>query len=251
MGENDFDNGDGRGSFGKLGADKLKAVILSSGGLDSTTCLAMAVNKYGAKNVSALSIFYGQRHAKELEAANNVAEFYNVAHYELDAAEIFKLSHSALLDTSTESLEESSYAAQIEKNNSPRIATYVPFRNGLMLSMAASFADSLYDDDFIEIYIGVHSDDAAGHAYADCSAPFVAAMSAAIRIGTYEKIRLVAPFLCQKKSDVVKVGLELGAPYHLTWSCYERGDKPCGKCATCLDRAQAFALNGVKDPALT
>ena len=75
-------------------------------------------------------------------------------------------------------------------------------------------------------------------------------MSAAVRIGTYEKIRLVAPFICQKKSDVVKVGLELNAPYHLTWSCYEGGEIPCGKCATCRDRAAAFAANGVEDPAL-
>ena len=117
-----------------------------------------------------------------------------------------------------------------------------------MISMAASFADGLFDDS-VEIYIGVHSDD-AGNAYPDCSAPFVAAMSDAIRIGTYEKIQLVAPFLNKKKSDVVKVGLELGAPYHLTRSCYERGDKPCGQCATCIDRARAFELNGVADPAL-
>ena len=229
-----------------------KAVVLSSGGLDSTTCLAMAVDKLGKANVAALSVFYGQRHVKELEAARNVAKFYNVAHYELDAAEIFKHSHSALLNTSTESLEKSSYAAQMEKNHSQRISTYVPFRNGLMLSMAASFADGLYDDDSIELYIGVHSDDnATGSAYADCSAKFIASMSAAIRIGTYEKIHLVAPFLCEKKSEVVKVGLELGAPYELTWSCYERGDIPCGQCATCLDRAKAFAQNGAKDPAIS
>ena len=227
----------------------MKAVVLLSGGLDSTTCLAMAVDKLGVENVSAVSIFYGQRHAAELDAAHAVAKFYNVAHYELDAAEIFRRSNSALLDTSTAALDTGSYAAQIEKNQSPRIATYVPFRNGLMISMAASFADGLYDDD-VELYVGVHSDDAAGNAYADCSAQFIAAMSAAVRIGTYEKIHVVAPFLCQKKSDVVKVGLELGAPYQLTRSCYERGDKPCGKCATCIDRARAFELNGVTDPAL-
>lgn len=227
-----------------------KAVVLSSGGLDSTTCLAMAVNKFGEKNVSTVSIFYGQRHAKELEAAKNVADFYKVAHYEFDAAEIFRHSNSTLLNTSNESIEKNSYAEQIEKNHSPKISTYVPFRNGLMLSMAASFADGLYNDDLVEIYIGVHSDDVAGSAYADCRADFIAAMSAAIRIGTYEKIHLVAPFLCQNKADVVKVGLELHAPYHLTWSCYERGEIPCGQCATCIDRAKAFALNGVKDPAL-
>lgn len=228
----------------------MKAVVLSSGGLDSTTCLAMAVKKHGAANVSTLSIFYGQRHAKELEAARNVAQFYNVAHYELNAAEVFRLSDSALLNTSTAPLDKSSYAAQIIKSPSQRIATYVPFRNGLMLSMAASFADGLYDDSRVEVYIGVHADDAAAFAYADCRADFVAAMNAAIRIGTYEKIHLVAPFLGQSKAAVVKAGLELGAPYQLTWSCYERGDTPCRQCATCLDRARAFKLNGVEDPAL-
>ncbi len=227
----------------------MKAIVLLSGGLDSTTCLAIAVNKLGAKNVSTVSIFYGQRHAAELDAARAIAKFYNVAHYELDAAEIFSRSNSALLDTSNEPLEKKSYGEQITKNKSPRISTYVPFRNGLMISMAASFADSLYDDDSVELYIGVHADD-AGSAYADCSAHFVAAMSAAVKIGTYEKVHLIAPFICQKKSDVVKVGLELGAPYRLTRSCYERGDKPCGQCATCIDRARAFELNGVKDPAM-
>lgn len=228
----------------------MKAIVLSSGGIDSTTCLAMAVKKLGAKNVSALSVFYGQRHERELQSAIAVADFYKVAHYELDAAEIFKYSNSALLNTSTASLDKNSYAMQRAKNHSQKIATYVPFRNGLMISIAASFADSLYENDPVEIYVGVHSDDGGSDAYADCRADFIASMSAAVRIGTYEKNKLVAPFLCQKKSDVVKIGLELGAPYELTWSCYERGDKPCGQCATCIDRAKAFALNGVKDPAL-
>ena len=210
----------------------------------------MAIQKFGAENVSAISIFYGQRHSAELVAARNVAKFYNVPHYELDAAEIFSNSNNALMAKSDAALEKKSYAAQIEGSHSQRIATYVPFRNGLMISMAASFSDGLYDDE-IELYVGVHSDDAAGNAYADCSAEFIAAMSAAVKIGTYEKIRVVAPFLNRKKSDVVKVGLELNAPYHLTRSCYERGDKPCGQCATCLDRARAFELNGVKDPAIS
>ena len=229
----------------------IKAVVLSSGGLDSTTCLAMAVVEYGSENVAALSIFYGQRHSAELEAARAVAKFYNVAHYELDASEVFRGSNSSLLATSTDSIAEGSYAAQIQQNNSPRVSTYVPFRNGLMISMAASFADGLSDGE-IEIFVGMHADDSSGNtAYADCSAPFVSAMNAAIKIGTYGKIRLNAPFLCQTKADVVKVGLKLGVPYQLTRSCYESGDKPCGKCATCIDRAKAFELNGVKDPALS
>ena len=226
----------------------LKAVILSSGGLDSTTCLAIAVDKFGKENVSTVSIFYGQRHARELSCARAVAEFYGVSHYEFDAAEIMKNSSSALLNSSTKTLEHSGYAEQIKTN--PRVETYVPFRNGLMLSMAASFADGLYNGAEVELYIGVHQDDTAVNAYPDCSEKFIKAMSDAIEIGTYGKIKIVAPFLGKTKADVVKIGTNLGVPYELTWSCYERGDKPCGRCATCIDRAKAFAANGLTDPAL-
>ena len=225
-----------------------KAVVLTSGGLDSTACLAMAVNKLDNKNIAALSISYGQRHAKELEAAAQIAKFYDVPHYQLDAASFFQFSKSSLLNT-TDALPNGTYAEQI--HHKQPISTYVPFRNGLFLSVAAAFAMSIFSDDDIQLFIGVHSDDLAGNAYPDCSASFVASMSAAIRIGTYEKIHIVAPFLCQTKADVVKVGLELEAPFHLTWSCYEHADFPCGKCATCIDRAKAFAVNGVADPALT
>ena len=226
----------------------MKAVVLSSGGLDSTTCLAMAVEKFGNKNVAAVSIFYGQRHAKELEAAKKVAEFYKVERFEFDAAEIMTYSKSALLNSSTENLEKNSYGEQVKKN--PRIATYVPFRNGLMISVAASFADGFFDGEETEIFIGVHQDDSAVNAYADCSEKFISAISEAVEIGTYGKIKIVAPFVGKTKADVVKIGLNLKVPYELTWSCYERGEVPCGKCATCIDRAKAFELNGISDPAL-
>ena len=226
----------------------LRAVILSSGGLDSTTCIAIAVKKYGKKNVSTVSIFYGQRHAREMSCARMVADFYGVNHYEFDAAEIMKNSNSALLNTSTKNLDHSTYGEQIQKNS--RVETYVPFRNGLMLAMAASFTDGIFDGEDAEIFIGVHQDDSAVNAYADCSENFIRAMTDAVSIGTYGKLKICAPFLGKTKADVVKIGLELNVPYELTWSCYERGEIPCGKCATCLDRAAAFAANGVADPAL-
>ena len=226
----------------------MKAAVLSSGGLDSTTCLAMAVKKFGAANVVTVSIFYGQRHARELECAKKVADFYKVSHYEFDAAAIMKFSNSAMLATSTENLDKKSYGEQVKEN--PRISTYVPFRNGLMISMAASFADGIFAGEDVEIFIGVHQDDAAVNAYADCSEKFIRAIAEAVEVGTYGKIKIVAPFVGKTKADVVKIGLELAVPYEMTWSCYERGEKPCGKCATCLDRAKAFELNGVADPAL-
>lgn len=228
----------------------MKAVVLSSGGLDSTTCLGIAVDKYGSDNVATILIYYGQRHAKELDCAKMVARYYGVSHYEFDIANVLKFSDSALLMKSKNDVAQSSYAAQMKQSGSSKIGTYVPFRNGLMLSVAASFADSLYKDDEIELYIGVHKDDAVISAYADCSASFINAMASAISVGTYGRIHLIAPFMDNDKIEVVRKGLDLKVPYHLTWSCYAGGQKPCGKCATCIDRAKAFAANKVQDPLL-
>ena len=227
----------------------MKAVVLSSGGVDSTTCLGLAVDKYSSKNVITISIYYGQRHERELQSARAVASHYNVDHHEFNAAALFKPSDSALLKNSARSIEHSSYAQQLTVNK--KVATYVPFRNGLMLSMAASFADGFYEgDEPIELYLGVHADDSAGRAYPDCGADFIDAINRAVSIGTYDRVKVVAPFVTLNKSEVVKTGLALNIPYELTWSCYEDGDKPCGKCATCLDRAAAFAANNVVDPAV-
>ena len=231
--------------------ENMKALILSSGGLDSTTCLGMVVDKYGSDNISTLLIHYGQRHVKELDCAKMIARYYGVSHYEFDVASIFKYSDSALLSKSKQNVAQSSYSEQMKESGSNKVDTYVPFRNGLMLSMAASFADSLYKKDEIELYIGVHKDDAVVSAYADCSASFINAMDSAISIGTYGRIRLIAPFMDSNKAEIVRLGLDIKVPYHLTWSCYAGGQKPCGKCATCIDRAKAFAANKAKDPLLT
>ncbi len=224
-----------------------RALVLSSGGVDSTTCLALAVSKYGKENVTALEISYGQKHTKEREASVNVCRHYGVEFIELDLKKIFEYSNCSLLEHSTEEIPEESYDEQIKKTDGKPVSTYVPFRNGLFLSTAASIAIS---KDCDVIYYGIHRDDAAGSAYPDCSDEFNQAMSQAIYLGSGKQVEIVAPFVDMNKAGVVKTGLELGAPYELTWSCYEGGEKPCGKCGTCIDRARAFAENGVKDPAL-
>ncbi len=225
----------------------MKALVLSSGGIDSTTCLALAVKEYGAENVLALAISYGQKHTRELDAARDVATYYSVTFQTLDLALLFEGSNCALLANSTNDIPKESYADQLKKTDGSPVATYVPFRNGLFLSAAASIALS-HDCDVI--YYGAHSDDAAGNAYPDCSADFNDAMGRAITLGSGGKLRIIAPFVTATKADVVHLGLSLNAPYHLTWSCYEGGDKPCGVCGTCRDRAAAFAANGITDPAL-
>lgn len=227
-----------------------KAIILSSGGVDSTTCLAAAVNQLGAENVCTASIFYGQKHKKELEAARKVAAYYGVRQYEFDLSSILQYSNCALLQGSTETISHEEYGVQVQHSENGRVSTYVPFRNGLMLSVAASLAASLWETEDVDLYIGAHADDAAGNAYADCSEGFLKAMGEAIAIGTYGKVHIKAPFAGMNKAEVVKTGLLLHVPYELTWSCYEGGERPCGQCGTCRDRAKAFAANGVPDPAL-
>ena len=226
----------------------MKCVVLLSGGIDSTTCLAIALEKYTKEDVLALTAYYGQKHAKELEAARNVANYYGVQHEKVNLSQAFALSDCPLLQGSSKEIAHESYAKQLaEKGGEGTLDTYVPFRNGLFLSYAAAIAISVHAD---VIYYGAHADDAAGRAYPDCTPEFETAMNTAIYEGSGRTCHLEAPLLSWNKAGVVKEGLRLHAPYQLTWSCYEGGDKPCGQCGTCIDRAKAFAANGVPDPAL-
>lgn len=220
----------------------MRALVLFSGGVDSTTCLAMAIDKYGKDNVVALSISYGQKHTKEIEASDKIAEYYGVEHIYLDLKKIFEYSDCSLLAHSDKEIPKEAYAKQLEKTDGMPVSTYVPFRNGLFLSSAASIALSRKCD---VIYYGAHADDAAGNAYPDCSESFNKAMGDAIYIGSGNQLKIEAPFVKMSKADVVAIGLKLKVPYELTWSCYEGGDKPCGVCGTCIDRKAAFAANGI------
>lgn len=226
----------------------MKALVLFSGGVDSTTCLGIAVDKYGAENVIALSVYYGQKHDKEIKAAETIAEYYGVTWKTLDLAAIFSDSDCSLLSGSDMDIPQESYAEQLAETGGKPVSTYVPFRNGLFIASAASIALS---NDCDVIYYGAHSDDAAGNAYPDCSESFNNAMNDAVYIGSGEQLRIIAPFVEMTKADIIKKGLELNVPYELTWSCYEGGDKPCGVCGTCRDRIRAFELNDIADPLLT
>ena len=225
----------------------MKALVLFSGGIDSTTCLGLAISKYGKENVIALSITYGQKHTKEIEAANAIVQYYGIEKIDLDLSLIFRFSDCSLLKGSDEDIPHESYAQQLEKTNGSPVSTYVPFRNGLFISSAAAIALSRKCS---VIYYGAHADDAAGNAYPDCSSVFNNAMNTAVYEGSGKQLKIEAPFVNMTKADVVKIGLELKVPYELTWSCYEGGDKPCGQCGTCIDRAYAFELNGINDPAM-
>ena len=222
----------------------MKKVVLLSGGVDSTTCLALAVSRYGANNVTALTFLYGQKHANEIENARKVAEHFSVKLVEAHVdSEIFQGSSSTLLKGNGE-ISHKSYAELIAEDGEGTVDTYVPFRNGLMLSQAAALAYSLGAD---EVWYGAHSDDAAGSAYPDCTPEFYESMDKAIFHGTGHKVHLLAPLLNLNKAQVVAAGLKVKAPYELTRSCYEGHELACGKCATCIDRLNAFGQNLVDD----
>lgn len=166
----------------------------------------------------------------------------------MDLSSIFASSNCSLLVHSKEEIPEASYAKQLESASHKPVSTYVPFRNGLFLSTAASLA---LTHECSVVYYGAHRDDAAGNAYPDCSEVFNEAMAEAIYEGSGKQLRIEAPFVGLTKADIVKEGLRLKVPYELTWSCYEGSDMPCRRCATCIDREKAFEANQVTDPLIT
>jgi len=223
----------------------MKKVVLLSGGLDSTTCLAMALQDTDPAEVLAVNMYYGQKHEREMLSARKIAAFYGVELMELDLSTIFSRSDCSLLKSSNNAIPEGDYASQQKNSPGKPVSTYVPYRNGLMLSAAASIAVSVGAE---FIFYGAHADDAAGNAYPDCSPEFTRSINDAIYLGTGGKVSVIAPFIHSPKSAIVREGLKLGVPYELTWSCYNGGDQPCGKCGTCIDRIKAFEANGARDP---
>jgi len=226
----------------------MKAIVLNSGGVDSTTCVGIAIDRYGKENVKTVSAYYGQRNDKELSCAEKIAEHYDVAHRVIDLASthIMDGSDCTLLQDGKD-IAHGTYAEQMAEGDG-KVATYVPFRSGLLLAAVAAVAQSVYPHEECELYIEAHADNAAGDAYPDRSPEFMKAMGKAIELGSYGLVHLKAPFVNLDKAGVVAWGLKLHVPYELTWSCYEGGNVQCGVCGTCLDHKKAFAANGVADP---
>lgn len=214
------------------------SVVLSSGGVDSTVALELAMQV--SDKVETISFSYGQRHSQEIEAARRVAAHYGTKHLTLPVP-IFP-GESVLKNPDAE-MPHLTYE-EIEKSEGPS-PTYVPFRNGTFLSIAAGYALDLGAD---TLWCGMHAEDARGWAYPDCTPEFIGAMQNAIYVGTYHKVRLLAPFTYAKKEEIVSLGLKDNVPFHLTWSCYEGGGIACGECPTCVSRLEAFSRNGMVDP---
>lgn len=221
-----------------------KAIILSSGGLDSTTVLALAYDHFEG-DIAALSILYGQKHKEEVQCSKAVAKLYGVPHHLVVLPTLFSQfggAGSTVLEGGPD--QPHLTYKQIAEGEGPS-PTVVPYRNGTLLSVAATCAVQLGAE---WIYAGMHAEDARGWAYPDCTPEFLGAMANAIRVGTYDKVRLATPLQWMMKKDVVALGLRLNAPFELTLSCYDGLRPACGKCPTCVERLAAFAANGVSDP---
>ncbi|MBN2887538.1 MAG: 7-cyano-7-deazaguanine synthase QueC [Chromatiaceae bacterium] len=223
-----------------------KAVVLLSGGLDSTTTLAIA--KAEGFVPYALSFRYGQRHAVELEAARRVAEAQGVAEHLIAEIDLRRFGGSALTAD-----------IPVPKGRAPESmaegipVTYVPARNTLFLSFALAWAETLEAGD---LFIGVNALDYSG--YPDCRPNYIAAFERMANLATAaavegrQRVRIHAPLIDLGKGDIIRRGLALGVDYGLTLSCYDPGpeERPCGQCDSCLLRARGFAEAGVVDPLL-
>jgi len=220
-----------------MGKD-IKSVVLLSGGMDSCVCAALAARDTRA---AAMHISYGQRtEARERQAFLRICDRLGIEKRLVLRNEVLPaVGGSALTDTSIQVPETQ---GEIGGHGIP--VTYVPFRNAHFLAAAVSWAEIL---DATRVYIGAVEQDSSG--YPDCRPAYYKAFNAAVQAGTREgKIEIVTPLIALRKAEIVRLGLELGAPFDLTWSCYSREDRACGVCESCVLRLRAFAAAGSTDP---
>lgn len=219
-----------------------RAVVLLSGGLDSSVAIHLA--KSEGFEVYALSFDYGQKHNKELECAKATALKVGAVAHNIVTLQLNLWGGSSLTDSKMEVGD-----GDITRTDIPM--TYVPARNMVFLSVAASFAEAIGAQD---IFIGVSEVDYSG--YVDCREEFIRSMEETINKGTVmaaehgKKIRIHTPFINKTKAEEILLGEKLGVDWSLTWSCYRGGKKPCGTCDSCLLRAKAFSEAGVVDASL-
>lgn len=216
----------------------MRALVLLSGGMDSAVLLYQLVRDCGAENVAAISLNYGQRHARELEAARTLAGLCGVPHDTYDLSSLRPLFAKGS-QTGDADVPEGHYAEENMK------LTVVPNRNMVLLSLACAAAITR---DFDTVAYAAHAGDHA--IYPDCRPVFIDAMREAFALCDWKHVDLHAPFSHIDKGAIARAGVALGVPFEHTWTCYKGGDAPCGKCGSCVERAEAFASAGVPDPLL-
>lgn len=220
----------------------MKAFVSLSGGIDSTTVLALACKKHGGENVTAISFDYGQRHAREMVCAAEICHYFEVQH---SVVKLDNIPNTMLKDPSMQ-------VPDIDYSEMKGVSlTYVPFRNGLMLATLASIASPQPNsDEKAVIYIGTHAEDAENDAYPDCRLDFIGTMGSAIYIGSYHRVTVQAPLISMYKHEIITAGDKMQVPYGLTWSCYKGEEEHCGICPTCRARRKGFLDARIKDPTI-
>jgi len=224
------------------GAHK-QAVLLLSGGMDSCVTAAIARERHGAGNVAALHAGYGQRtQERERRAFEEIADFYGMRERLVVQLEHFRAIGGSALTDKKIAVPEGELGTPAPHGNIP--VTYVPFRNAHFLSVAVSWAEAIGAE---AVYIGAVAEDSSG--YPDCRPEYYRAFQDLVRVGTRPEtnIEIITPVITLRKSEIIRRGVELGAPLHLTWSCYQSEDAACGACDSCLLRLRAFAEAGVAD----
>jgi 7-cyano-7-deazaguanine synthase len=226
-------------------ADPQKAVVLLSGGMDSCVCAAIACRQHGAANVALLHASYGQRtEEREARSFREIADFYRVTQRLMVRLDHFRaIGGSALTDPSI-AVPENELAARA-KHGGEIPVTYVPFRNAHFLSVGVSWAEAIGAN---AIYIGAVAEDSSG--YPDCRPEYYRVFQQLIHVGTRHEthIEIGTPVIALKKNEIIRKAIELGAPLHLTWSCYQNDEEACGVCDSCLLRLRAFSEAGIPDP---
>ncbi len=219
-----------------------RAVVLLSGGLDSSTCLAIAKSK--GREAYALTVDYGQRHKREIEAAKKIAKRLGVKAHKILKFDLTQIGGSALTDKRITVPEKRS----MEEIGRGIPSTYVPARNTILLGLALGYAETVDAD---EVYIAVNALDVSG--YPDCRPEFYTAFREVARLGTKRgvegrPIHIHTPVIHMTKADIVRLGARLGVPFELTWSCYHGRGKACGVCDSCQLRLKGFREAGLEDP---
>jgi 7-cyano-7-deazaguanine synthase len=223
---------------------KAQAVVLLSGGLDSCVTAAMARENHGGEEIAALHASYGQRtQARERRAFEEIADFYAMQRRMVVQLDHFRTIGGSALTDQNIAVPEDQLGASGPHGDIP--ITYVPFRNAHFLSVAVSWAEAIGAE---AVYIGAVAEDSSG--YPDCRPEYYRAFQELVKAGTRPEtnIEIVTPVIKLKKSEIIRRGVELGAPLHLTWSCYQSEDAACGACDSCLLRLRAFAEAGLTDP---
>jgi len=220
-----------------------KAVVLLSGGMDSCVCATLAARDYDA---AALHVMYGQRtEQRERRSFDAICERLGIGRRMVIRNDALRQIGGSALTDGNIAVPAAKGEFGAEKNAEPHIPiTYVPFRNAHFLAAAVSWAEVLGAE---KLFIGAVEQDSSG--YPDCRPAYYQAFNQVIRAGTREgKIDIVTPMIGLRKSEIVTLGLELGAPFDLTWSCYSRDDRACGVCESCVLRLRAFQAAGTPDP---